>query len=102
MEGRDPIQVDQLEKWAHKNLKFNKSRCKGLHFGWGNARCESRLVESNPTEKDIESSLAAQKANGILDCIKRGVASKSNMFATSFDARMSGAVAYKVSLKIGK
>lgn len=77
MEGRDPIQVDQLEKWAHKNLKFNKSRCKGLHFGRGNARCESRLVESNPTEKDIESSLAAQKANGILDCIKRGVASKS-------------------------
>lgn len=80
-EGRDPIQVDRLEKWAHRNLKLNKFRCKALHLGQGNARYESRLEEelfdNNCAEKDLESSLAAQKANGILGCIKRGVASKS-------------------------
>ncbi|TRZ17909.1 hypothetical protein HGM15179_009179 [Zosterops borbonicus] len=77
-EGRDPIQVDRLEKWAHRNLKLNKFRCKALHLGQNNARHESRLeeelVESNHAEKDLESSLGAQKTNGIVDCIKRGMA----------------------------
>ncbi|TRZ17910.1 hypothetical protein HGM15179_009180 [Zosterops borbonicus] len=83
-EGRDPIQVDRLEKWAHRNLKLNKFRCKALHLGQNNARHESRLeeelVESNHAEKDLESSLGAQKTNGIVDCIKRGVSSKSREF----------------------
>lgn len=75
----DPIQgdMDKLEKCAYKNLKFNKSR---LHLARSNARCESRLgeelAESNHAEKDLGSSLAAQKASDILGCIKRGVVSK--------------------------
>ncbi|RMC05475.1 hypothetical protein DUI87_18668 [Hirundo rustica rustica] len=85
-EGRDPIQVDKLEKWAHRNLKLNKFKHKALHLGQGNARQESRLeeefIESNHAEKDLESSLAAQKANGTLACIKREVASKSRISGT--------------------
>jgi len=96
LEGWDAIQkdLDRLEECTYVNLmKFNKATCKVLHRGQGSPQYQYRLgaewIENSPAEKDLrilvaeildmsrQRALAAQKANCILGCIRRSVASGS-------------------------
>uniref|UniRef100_A0A803T6I5 Reverse transcriptase domain-containing protein n=1 Tax=Anolis carolinensis TaxID=28377 RepID=A0A803T6I5_ANOCA len=95
-EDRSRIQndLDRLERWAETNkMKFNRDKCKILHFGRKNGNQRYRMgdawLDSSVCEKDLgvlvdnklnmsqQCDAAAKKANGILACINRGIASRS-------------------------
>ncbi|GAB0188721.1 mitochondrial enolase superfamily member 1 [Grus japonensis] len=86
--------LDRVENWAERNqMKFNKGKCMVLHLGKNNPRDQYRLgidlLGSSTAEKDLgvlvndelsmgqQCALLAKKANGILGCIKKSVASRS-------------------------
>ncbi|CAM5078020.1 unnamed protein product [Eretmochelys imbricata] len=93
LEGRDRVQsdLDKLEDWAKKNLmRFNKDKCRILHLGQKNPMHCYRLgtdwLSGSSAEKDLgitmdkkldmsQCALVAKKANGILGCISRSIAS---------------------------
>jgi len=93
-EGCAAIQqdLDRLESWAQRNLMELKGKGRVLHLGRNNPRHQYRLgltcwellcreglgvLGDDKVTMSQQCALVAKKANGLLGCIKRSVASRS-------------------------
>lgn len=94
-EGCAAIQrdLDRLESWVGRNItKYNKGKCRVLNLGKNDSRYQYRLgtdlLKSSVGESNLGvlvdsrmtmshyCTLVANKANDILECIRRGVVSR--------------------------
>jgi len=80
LKGRKALQrdLDRLNRWTKGNcMRFNKAKCRVLHFGHNNPMQCYSLGEESWLNKSQQCAQVAKKANGILVCVRNSVASRS-------------------------